>query len=66
MFYADHFRPLLDPAEAETLFKQAVKTIEISISSYCNRRCPYCPNAIVDRISQKHLMSDGLFLNVMR
>jgi radical SAM protein with 4Fe4S-binding SPASM domain len=66
MFYTDHFRQISDPAVAASLFKQAVQTVEISISSYCNRRCPYCPNAKVDRISQQNLMSDGLFLNVLR
>ncbi|MGP0057965.1 MAG: SPASM domain-containing protein [Beijerinckiaceae bacterium] len=62
----NHFRPNLTIDEAEELFKNAVETIEISISSYCNRRCPYCPNSLVDRISAKNFMSDGLFLNVMR
>jgi radical SAM protein with 4Fe4S-binding SPASM domain len=66
MFYPQHFFPLTDNAEAETLFARAVQTIELSISSYCNRRCPYCPNAQVDRLSTNHFMADGLFLNVMR
>jgi len=66
MFHLHHFFPLTDSAPAEALFKQAVQTVEISISSYCNRRCPYCPNAKADRISEKHLMTDGLFHNIMR
>jgi radical SAM protein with 4Fe4S-binding SPASM domain len=66
MFHPDHFRAGIGGGEAAALFKRAVQTVEISISSYCNRRCPYCPNSKADRISKKHLMSDGLFFNVMR
>jgi radical SAM protein with 4Fe4S-binding SPASM domain len=66
MFYHEHFHPLADAPKAESLFKQAVLTLEIAISSYCNRRCPYCPNSKANRISRNNPMSDSLFFNIMR
>ena len=66
MFFAEHFRSDLSRQTAAALFKTSVKQVEMSISSFCNRRCPYCPNAKADRISQKHQMSDALFYNVLR
>ena len=66
MLYADHFRSDVSHADAAALFKKSVTVIEMAISSYCNRRCSYCPNSKVDRISKKHQMSDELFLSVLR
>jgi radical SAM protein with 4Fe4S-binding SPASM domain len=61
-----HFISSLEPAGAAELFKASVTNIEMAISSYCNRRCPYCPNKDVDRHSQRHLMADGVFFNIMK
>lgn len=62
----DFFFIQKDVFRAEALFKQSVQTVEISISSFCNRRCSYCPNSLTDRISAKYFMADSLFFNVMR
>ncbi len=53
------------PADAAALFKATVTTIEIEISSYCNRRCGFCPNSSIDRISGQTLMDDALFDSVL-
>lgn len=66
MIHPEHFCADLTSAQAAELFKKSVRSVEISISSYCNRRCPYCPNSKADRISQRNFMSDDLFLSVMR
>lgn len=61
----EHFHAQLDPAVAALLFKASVRNIEIAISSYCNRRCPYCPNAVVDRRTTRNFMGDEIFFNIL-
>jgi MoaA/NifB/PqqE/SkfB family radical SAM enzyme len=50
-FYAADNRDI-----ARTLFKAAVHTFTMEISSKCNRRCSYCPNSLTDRISENQLL----------
>lgn len=53
------------------IFKQNIKEINIEISNYCNRKCPYCPNSLfpvqkyneIDTKSLKNLLSDLKFIN---
>lgn len=47
--------------DMRALFVRTVGNIEIEISSYCNRRCGFCPNSFIDRISYRRLMDDALF-----
>lgn len=47
--------------DMQALFVQTVTNIEIEIGSYCNRRCGFCPNSFIDRISERRLMDDALF-----
>lgn len=61
----EHFEFNLSRDKAAALFKDSVKSIEIGISSYCNRTCCYCPNSIFDRKSTKNFMSDSIFLNII-
>ena len=63
--YDQHFIHNLDLEVAQQLFEQSVCQIEMAISSFCNRRCKYCPNHRVDRISEKHYMEDTLFFNII-
>ncbi len=51
-FYAAENRDM-----AKALFKAAVRTFTMEISSQCNRRCDYCPNSLTDRISEIHLLA---------
>ncbi len=46
---------ITDPIAARALFQQSIRRIYIEVSSYCNRRCPYCPNSRIDRTTTKFL-----------
>ncbi len=59
-----HFK--MAPDSSRPLFAASVKTIEIEVSSYCNRVCSYCPNSFIDRRSSKHKMSDALFSSIIQ
>ncbi len=54
-----------DREDQRALFARTVTNIEIEIGSYCNRRCSFCPNSFIDRISRKQLMDDALFESVV-
>ncbi|MBI4969649.1 MAG: radical SAM/SPASM domain-containing protein [Rhodospirillales bacterium] len=43
----------LSRSAREALFKASVRMVEIEPHSYCNRVCPFCPNAMFDRHSEK-------------
>jgi hypothetical protein len=62
----EYYAVISDPDRAAALFKASINRVGISISSYCNRRCSYCPNSIADRKSAQNLMSDDLFFNILR
>ena len=53
------------PGKARELFCATVGNIEIEISSYCNRRCGFCPNSTLDRISGQTYMDDALFHSIV-
>jgi MoaA/NifB/PqqE/SkfB family radical SAM enzyme len=61
----DHFRPIQDRREAISLFRRSVNMVEIEVFSYCNRRCWFCPNAIVDRQSKTEYMPEALYLRLL-
>jgi MoaA/NifB/PqqE/SkfB family radical SAM enzyme len=61
----DHFRSLSSRDEAMALFRRSVRMVEIEIFSYCNRRCWFCPNSIVDRQSTTEYMSEPLYLRIL-
>lgn len=45
-----------DTATARRLFQTYVKNINLELFDHCNRQCPYCPVALVDRRSAiKHM-----------
>lgn len=60
------FQEVSDIEIAKKLFKENVDTVEIGISSFCNRTCSYCPNSFVDRKSVDHQMTDQLFDSIVR
>jgi MoaA/NifB/PqqE/SkfB family radical SAM enzyme len=60
-----HLFRLTDPDERRAVFKAGVERVMIETSSYCNRRCGYCPNALLDRISERKFLADALFDEVL-
>ncbi len=47
------------------IFKNSVSKVEIEVTSYCNRVCPFCPNSFLDRRSVKHHMADAIYDRVL-
>ena len=62
-FFSEHFK-ILPLRERSNLFKQAVRSVEIEISSYCNRACWFCPNATYSRKEKKY-MSDLVYSSII-
>jgi hypothetical protein len=60
-----HLSRIDDPQQAQALFKMAVVRVIVETSSYCNRRCGYCPNAFIDRISSKNHMPEPVFAKLL-
>ncbi len=56
---------LTDPGAAASAFKRGVRMVEIEVFSYCNRRCWFCPNATIDRISSNTLMPEPTYLAIL-
>lgn len=42
-----------------------LRIIEIETFSYCNRKCWFCPNSTIDRISTNHILDEDTYLNVI-
>lgn len=49
----------------KNIFKENVKLVEIGISSFCNRKCWFCPNSIVDRFSKNLELDEDLFIKIL-
>ena len=47
------------------IFKENLKLIEIETFSYCNRKCWFCPNSFVDRLSENKIMEEDKYLNLI-
>lgn len=47
------------------IFKANIKSINIEIHSYCNRKCWYCPNSFIDRHSNFIEMDEKIFLKIL-
>ena len=47
------------------IFKQRLKLIEIETFSYCNRRCWFCPNSVIDRMSENNVMPEDVYLDLI-
>jgi len=46
-------------------FKEALRLIEIEIFSYCNRKCWFCPNSFIDRMSTNKEMPEQEYLSLL-
>jgi Radical SAM superfamily/Iron-sulfur cluster-binding domain len=61
----DHFRPIQGRREAIRLFRESVSMVEVEVFSYCNRRCWFCPNSLIDRQSKTEYMAEDLYLRIL-
>ena len=46
-------------------FKKNLKLIEIETFSFCNRKCWFCPNSFIDRISTNVVMNEETYLDLL-
>ncbi len=60
-----HLTRVTDSREAAALFRRAVRMVEIEVFSYCNRRCWFCPNSYIDRISSNTYMAPALYSSII-
>ena len=67
MSYYDEalFSNLSDPKEQKRIFKKYVKLFILELSSYCNRKCGYCPVAYSDRNKTKYYIDEGIFSKII-
>jgi len=62
---SDQFRSDLSHRDAVGLFQRRVELLEIETTSYCNRTCSFCPNAFIDRLSEKKIMPDAVWQTIL-
>ncbi len=62
---SDAFVPAVGREASKTLFKKSVLRVEIETHSYCNRRCPYCPNAVGDRLGENVRMEEATWQRIL-
>lgn len=60
-----HFEAQTRPEDAAALFQHSIDFVQIETFSYCNRRCSYCPNAFIDRLSHKSHLDPALFARIL-
>jgi len=63
---ADGFAPIADPETRKLFFKKMVESVEIEVHSYCNRTCPFCPNAFIDRRTKTDYLAPYLFTRILQ
>lgn len=60
-----HFKEIENKSACQDIFKASIEMVEIEIFSYCNRRCGFCPNSFIDRISQNQYMPEKFYKNII-
>ena len=50
----------------QEIFLHNVERVEIEIHSYCNRKCWFCPNSIIDRHSQFIELDEKIYLGILK
>ncbi len=60
-FTKDHFHAPETHEEMVVLFKRSVTNVVVEISSFCNRKCNYCPVSQVERSRDNKLLPDQIF-----
>lgn len=59
------FTEIVAREPAKALFRRSVERVEVETHSYCNRRCPYCPNRDGSRLGENVRIDDRLFALVL-
>ena len=49
----------------KNILKRNLRLIEIEISSYCNRKCWFCPNSFIDRNSNNFILDEKIYLKIL-
>ncbi len=62
---ADQLVGQVDVERAKAVFKRGVRLVEIEVFSYCNRRCWFCPNAKIDRITSNSFMPEAMYTGIV-
>ena len=57
------FQCVDDPEQRKAVFNKYVNIVHMELSTYCNRRCSYCPIAVYPR--EQEYMQDELFRKVI-
>ena len=65
-FRPEHFTEAPDRETAKRLFSESIMNIDLELFSYCNRRCLYCPNAFIDRISTNNYLPGNIYQMILR
>ncbi|MBB5576585.1 MULTISPECIES: radical SAM/SPASM domain-containing protein [Rhizobium] len=60
-----HVYPTDELDLAREMFRRSVSQVEIEIFSYCNRRCWFCPNESIDRITHNEYMRPELYSSII-
>lgn len=61
-----HFTAIQSKSKAQALFARSVKLVEIEVFSYCNRKCWFCPNAVIDRRTTNTYMDRDLYTKILQ
>ncbi len=56
----------VEPSARRATLRRFLCYVEVEVFSYCNRRCDFCPNAPIDRISENRFMPETAYLNLLR
>lgn len=61
----NHLVGISDRSVSMELFRHSVSMVEVELFSYCNRRCWFCPNAHVDRITGNTHMASPTYTAII-
>lgn len=65
-FTRHHFTVPSSHAEQRQLFAASVSNVVVEISSYCNRKCNYCPVSKFDRTSIDKILPEETFKKIIQ
>jgi radical SAM protein with 4Fe4S-binding SPASM domain len=65
-FVRHHFTEPSSHIEQQQLFSASVSNVVIEITSYCNRKCNYCPVSKFDRTSIDKILPEDMFIKIIQ